>query len=249
VGGAFTDLVRNLLRRAVTVILSPSAEPGKKRPARGGYQEDRLVISALSQGRRLLIRVARSGGAPEKGTLEKAVSSLGRQAGKAGGSLTVTCRQGQHASIDLSLPSLGTEAPEGILHVIARAGETVYALPAENVAEVIPAGPGLQRRATAAARASLVRVKGMREARVGIVVGSGRNAGVLLFDSVEGSEPLSIVPAVLKESEPWIIGTARRSGGADVLVLDPRALLAARVPRGKPGKAGKRTPRHARRSR
>jgi hypothetical protein len=115
--------------------------------------------------------------------------------------------------------------------ILARAGDTWYAILSSSVVECIEAGLSMPDYVLEGVRLPTLRMNDTRDPREGVVVKTPRGGAVLLFDVVGGREvALQTTGGSDAEAISGISGSVRRPDGGSARLVDLEVLLPAPQP-------------------
>jgi hypothetical protein len=227
VDATHADTVSTLIKVCVRSLLGLSKARGRK-PRRGAVARPvRLSLFARAAGDNLYLRISLTGGAPEMEKMKAAVAAAQRRLAKEGGSLEVESRKGENAAVLLMIRSAAAMSGRTAEFILARAGETWYAILASSVVECIEAGlsPDYSRDGI---RFPAMRMNDTRDPLEGVVVKTPRGGAVLLFDAVGGRE-VGVQAAGGNDADAMagVAGSVRRPDGSTARLVDLASLLPA----------------------
>ncbi|MGA2641428.1 MAG: hypothetical protein ABSG21_11085 [Spirochaetia bacterium] len=244
VDAARAETVRSLISSSVRAMIGLSASRGKKIWRGGAGQGAELTIFARAAGEDLYLRIALTGGAPDAERLRVALAPAKRRLVREGGTIEVESEKGAHGSILLTIRSAAALMSRSAEFIVARAGDTWFAILATSVVECIEAGLSMQDYVLEGARLPTLRMNDTRDPREGVVVRTPRGGAVLLFDAVGGREfALQSLGGNGLEAAPGISGLVRRPDGSSARLVDLADLLPAperRKGRGSIARRGRR---------
>ncbi len=199
----------------------------QKTPHRGvAAHASRLSISASASGENLHVQIVLSGGAPDTEKLKLALAAAARRLVREGGTLGVESRKGEEASVLLEIRGAAAPRSRSDEFILARAGETWYAIPSSSVVECIEAGLSAAEYVLDGARLPTLRMNDTRFPREGVVVRTPRGGALLLFDVVGEREfALQTIGGSAAAATAGICGSVRRADGSSALLVDLTVLL------------------------
>jgi chemotaxis protein histidine kinase CheA len=221
VHAARAETVSALLKSCVRALIGLSKSHSRRAsPAHAA----RLSLFARAAGESLYLRIVLAGGAPDTARLKTALESAQRRLAREDGTLEVEGRKGESASILLTIRSAAAVTSRSAEFILARAGETWYAIPASSVIECIEAGMSPDY-VLDGARLPTMRMNDTRNPREGVVVRTPRGSAVLLFDMVGSREVAVQAAGGDSETIAGIAGTVRRPDGSSAGLIDLAVLL------------------------
>ena len=231
VDAARAETVGALTKSCVRAMIGLSRTRGRN-PRRGAeVRAARLSIIARAAGEDLSVRIELAGGAPDTEQLEGALGAVQRRLAREGGTLEVESRNGESASVILTLRSAAAVMSRFAEFILARAGDTWYAILASSVVECIEAGMSMGDYMLEGARLPTLRMNDTLDPREGVVVKTPRGGAVLLFDVVGGREiALQTMGGNDAEAISGVSGSVRRPDGSSARLVDLAVLLPAPVP-------------------
>ena len=231
VDAARAETVRALTKSCVRVMIGLSSTRGRKTRPGASARAASLSLSARAAGEKLCLRIALAGGAPEAEQLNRALAFVERRLARESGTLEVESRKGESASILLTIRSAAAMTIRSAEFVLARAGDTWYAILSSSVVECIKAGLSMPDYFLEGVRLPTLRMNDTRDPREGVVVKTPRGGAVLLFDVVGGREvALQTTGGSDAEAISGISGSVRRPHGGSARLVDLAVLLPAPQP-------------------
>lgn len=214
----------NLCARAsLEVHMKRSRSMGKKTQASGS----RFQLQASAEGDEMRVSLHHHGRVSSKEKLEEALSSMRSRLERNGIVFQIDTENGESAVFSLKAPHRRGQGKFGGSFILGRAGDSLYAIPVEDVVKCIPAPPG-QEYLLASEKLRVMWMLGTEIPHAGVVVSAGSRKAVLLFDKLEGEEKLTPAPIEYAGARtPGIAAAAARPDGAVALVIDVASYLSA----------------------
>ncbi len=211
----------NACARALLAPLTPRRRG--RRPVVKGRMT--LLVEAGRQAGSVSIHVTSRGAAGAPVRMAGSLAAAQKRLRKHGGSLELESRAGQRAALHLTIPSSRAAERGSAEFIVARAGDSWYAIPSLSVIECIEAGLSHSDYTFEGAPLPSLRMNGTREPREAVVVRTGQAGAVLLFDEISGSEAATPVPpSADQERMEGVSGTVRRADATVASVIDLEAL-------------------------
>ena len=219
------EAVGALISGCVRAVIGLSKKRGKT-PRRGPVtRASRLSIAATATGDTLKVRIALAGGAPDTEHLRVALAAAERRLARGEGALEAESK-GENASILLSIRAAAAITSRSAEFILARAGDTWYAVPSSAVVECIEAGLSVAEYVLEGVRLPTLRMNDTRDPREGVVVRTPRGGALLLFDAVGEREfGMQTIGGSTAEATSGVSGSVRRPDGTSALLVDLTVLL------------------------
>ncbi len=228
VDAARAETVIILTKSCVRAMIGLSKNRGRRSRRGAAARAARLSISARASGENLFLRFFLEGSALDGEKLQLALAAVQRRLAREAGILEVESQKGESASILLTIRSAAALMSRSSEFVLARAGDTWYAILASSVVECIEAGLSTPAYVLEGASLPTMRMNDTRDPREGVVVKTPRGAVVLLFDVVGGKEVALQTPGGGEaEAIGGISGSVRRADGSSARLVDLAVLLPA----------------------
>ncbi|MGO9309954.1 MAG: hypothetical protein ACLQDL_13130 [Spirochaetia bacterium] len=245
VNAARAETVSALIGRCVRAIAGTPRRRGKASRRVAPAAVSRLSVAASATGDTLKVRIGFAGDAPDISQLQSALAAASRRFAREESTLEVESGKGGNQSVLLSIRAAAAATSRTGEFVLARAGDTWYAVPSSAVVECIEAGLAMDEYVLEGVRLPTLRMNDTRDPREGVVVRTPRGAALLLFDVV-GQREFGTQTAGGGGAEPTsgISGSVQRPDGTSARLVDLTVLLPpaggqpGRMPAGPKGTRG-----------
>ena len=222
------------LKRCARLAIAQGIERPRERKRKKKKPAARMELSFSSDDEGVSVVLSDDGAGLPADAVTGAVPRIRGGVEKLGGSLAVSSRKGRGTTFSLRMADPSGAYARAFPCLIARAGESTFAIRQSEVEECVTLkasavrGSGNRESVARGGHALHVVRPGGGTGRAAAIVRAGERKAVLLFDSLEGSE--SVTPSPMRGRDagaPGIAGACVLSNGSLAMVVDVPGVIAA----------------------